>query len=191
MARFIAPSPPKPIPGSPPAATESVRLKWEVLLFLYFLYFLNILYFLHVITSLFPRFFRRYPIYPHIRPQNLRHHNRPVRLLIILHNRNPRPPNRQPRPIQRVHKFALSPALRLKPYPRPPRLERLAVRARRNFHVIAARRQPRLNVIRLRRRKPRVPRTEQHHAVVNSQFLQQRLCILHQRLVLFVTLLRR
>src|ERR1700730_8186865 len=66
---------------------------------------------------------------PHIRPQNLRHHNRPILLLIILHHRDPRPPPRHPRPIQRVHKIALPAALRLKPYPRPPRLKRLAVRA--------------------------------------------------------------
>jgi hypothetical protein len=33
---------------------------------------------------------------PHIGPQNLRHHNRPIRLLIILHHGDPRPSYRQP-----------------------------------------------------------------------------------------------
>jgi|SRR5580692_10106364 hypothetical protein len=50
----------------------------------------------YLFTSLLPYFLRRYPLHPHIRPQNLRHHNRPIRLLVILDNRDPRPPYRQP-----------------------------------------------------------------------------------------------
>src|SRR5579862_1191574 len=48
------------------------------------------------------------PLGTHIGPQDLGNQDGAIRLLIVLYQRNPRPPNGQPRAIERVQILALS-----------------------------------------------------------------------------------
>src|SRR5579863_2270388 len=74
-----------------------------------------------------PLLWPRNPLDTHIGPQRLRNQDGTIRLLIILHHRNPGAPNGQSRPVQRVHKLAFPACLRLEPDSRAPRLKRFAV----------------------------------------------------------------
>ena len=89
-----------------------------------------------------------------------------------------------------MHELRFFPARRLEPYPRPPRLKRFRIRARRNFHELARRRQPHLDVISLRRRESHVRGAQLHHPVMQAQPLQNSFGVSHQRFQFVVTLLR-
>src|ERR1700722_11187548 len=137
-----------------------------------------------------PLFWSGNSIDSHIWPQYFRYCDGTIRLLIILYNRNPRAPNSQSRPIQRVHKLAFPSAFGLEPDACAPRLKRLAIRTRRNLAELIARGQPRFQVIRFRRGESHISRGEQHGPVMQPQFLQNGFRVAHQRFMLLVTFLR-
>src|SRR5437660_12769736 len=93
------------------------------------------------------KFLCRDAICAHVRPQRLRDHHGPIRLLIILQDRKPCPPDSQAATVQSMHKVSLSLALRSVANIRPPRLECLEIRARRNLAEQPLSRQPHFNVI--------------------------------------------
>src|SRR6266702_3391274 len=82
-----------------------------------------------------------------LRPPRLRDHHGPIRLLIILRDRKPRPPDSQAAAVQSMHKFSLILALRPIANVRPPRLECLEVRTGGNLAKQLLSRQPHFNVI--------------------------------------------
>src|SRR6201987_877685 len=115
---------------------------------------------------------RRDLVSSNIRPQHFRNNHAPIGLLIILHNRDPRPSHRQPAAVQSMYKFRFVFALRTEPDIRPPRLVRLEIRARRNLAIQLLTRQPDFNIVRLRRRWPHVARAQRHRSVMQPEFLQ-------------------
>ena len=70
-----------------------------------------------------------------IRHERRRHAHRAIGLLIVLQDRQPRAPHRQPRSVQRVNKLGLRLAVAFEANLRAARLERLAIRAGRNLAV--------------------------------------------------------
>src|SRR5205823_12750382 len=88
------------------------------------------------------KFLCRDAICAHVRPQRLRDHHGPIRLLIILQDRKPRPPDSQAAAVQSMHKFSLILALRPIANVRPPRLECLEVRTGGNLAKQLLSRQP-------------------------------------------------
>src|SRR5258706_3952109 len=84
----------------------------------------------HTAEGLVKLFWPRNSVNSHVRPQNSRDYDGAIRLLIILHDRNPGASNSQPRAVQRMHELALSAPLGLEPDTRAPCLKRFAVRAR-------------------------------------------------------------
>src|SRR5215467_8385923 len=78
----------------------------------------------------------------HVRAQSLGHSDGTIRLLIILHHRDPGPSHGQSRPIQCVNELAFTTGFRLETDAGATRLERFTVRTRGNLPELAACRQP-------------------------------------------------
>src|SRR5437879_2083824 len=116
-------------------------------------------------------FWPRNSIDSHVRLQNFRDCDGTIRLLIILHHRNPGAPNRQSRPVQSVHKLAFPTSLRLEPYPCAPRLKRLAIGTGGNLAEFAAGWEPHFQVVGFCRRESHISRGKQHCAVMQAQLL--------------------
>src|SRR4030095_15471490 len=84
----------------------------------------------------------------HVGPQRFRHFDRAVAALVVLDYRDERAADRQAGPVQRMHEFGL--ALRVaKARVHPSRLERLAIRARRDLAIHALAGKPDLEVVAL------------------------------------------
>src|SRR3954447_24481283 len=83
-------------------------------------------------------FFRRDPLQTtHIRPQRLWNDHGSIRLLVILENGQPRPPDRQSTSVQRMDELVLGlRSRRLVADIRPPRLERFKIGARRDLPIV-------------------------------------------------------
>src|SRR5438067_907590 len=99
-------------------------------------------------------------------PQSLGHHHTPIGLLVVLDDREPRPPHRQSAAIQRVDEFRLALA-RFALDLRAARLKSFEVRARRDLFIIVLAGEPDLQVIRFRRAESSV-RGAQHHATISQ-----------------------
>src|SRR6202789_3681259 len=83
----------------------------------------------------------------HVRPQRFRHPYRPIGLLIVFQNRQPRASNSEAAAIQRMDEFGLVPSLRTEANICAPRLKALEVRAGRYLAIEPLARQPDLKVI--------------------------------------------
>src|SRR5260221_11629625 len=83
----------------------------------------------------------------HVGPKRRRNRHRPVLFLIILENRDERPPDRETRPVERVHEFGLSGAAGAELDIRAPGLKRLGIAAGRDLAVRLLARQPHFDVI--------------------------------------------
>src|SRR5262245_63655875 len=71
------------------------------------------------------------------------------------------------------------------------RLERFIVRARRDFPESVLRWQPHLDVVGLSIAEAQIPRGKCHHAIMNSEKLQDPLGVTRERLKLIIGILRQ
>src|ERR1700749_1533259 len=86
----------------------------------------------------------------HIRPQYLWNKHTSIGLLIILNNRQPRASNGESAAVKGVHELGLVLPFRAVTDVRPPRLERLEIRAGRNLAEQLLPRQPDFKVVSFR-----------------------------------------
>ena len=111
----------------------------------------------------------------HVRPQNLRHIDAAVGLLVVLHYRDQGAADRQSGAVQGVHQLGF-PGLGVAPARlHAPRLEVAHVRARRDLTVFLLPRQPHLDVVGLAGAEAHVASAEQHHPIGQFQLLQHSL----------------
>src|SRR3954466_14758901 len=124
-------------------------------------------------------------------PQRLGHGDAAVPLLVVLQYRDQRPPDRQPRPVQRVHEARSLRVLGTVAGAHAPPLVVAAVGAGRDLAVGVLPRQPDLEVVGLARGRAGVARAEQDDAVRQPEALQHGLRAGGQPLVLGLALLRQ
>src|SRR6266511_3654014 len=133
---------------------------------------------------------RHDPLLPaEVRPQRLRYEDAPVRLLVLLEDRDHRSADRDARAVEGVSEPRL-PALAAVAHADPPRLEVLAVRDRRDLSIGVLARAPHLEVVGLRGREAHVPRAEEDDAVVEPEAPEDLAGVVHHLLVLGIRLLR-
>src|SRR5205814_7645705 len=109
--------------------------------------------------------------------QHLRHADRAVVLLVVLHDRDDRPPHRNGGAVEGVDLLG-PPAFWSIADPQPARLEVGGVRARGELAVALLPRQPRLEVVLLRGRGAEVPGRDVRYLVGDPEGLQD---LLHDR----------
>src|SRR5216683_1381035 len=126
----------------------------------------------------------------HVWAQDFRDQDQAIRLLIILHDGDPRAADGEPGTVQGVNEVALAAGFLLEADAGAAGLKRFAVGAGRNFAEFVARGQPNFDVVCFGRSKPHVAGAKQHGAIVQSQFLKYGFRISCKRLVLLVAFLR-
>src|SRR6266478_1296514 len=126
----------------------------------------------------------------HVWAQDFRNQDRAVRLLIILHDSDPRAADGEPGTVQGVNEVTLAAALGLVANAGAAGLKRFAIRARGDLAEFVARGQPNFDVVGFRRGEPHVAGAEQHRAIVQAEFLENRFGVAHEGFVLFVAFFR-
>src|SRR6266851_9049206 len=126
----------------------------------------------------------------HVWAQDFRDQDQAIRLLIILHDGDPRAADGEPGTVQGVNEVALAAGFLLEADAGAAGLKRFTVGAGRNFAEFVARGQPNFDVVCFGRSKAHISSAEQHGAIVQSQFLKYGFRVSCKRLVLFVAFLR-
>src|SRR5882762_7228594 len=126
----------------------------------------------------------------HVWAQDFRNQDRAIRLLIILHDSDPRAADGEPGTVQGVNEVTLAAALGLEANAGAAGLKRFAIRTGRDLAEFVARGQPNFDVVGFRRGEPHVAGAEQHGAIVQAEFLENRFGVAHEGFVLFVAFFR-
>src|SRR6266851_8153990 len=126
----------------------------------------------------------------HVWAQDFRDQDQAIRLLIILHDGDPRAADSEAGTVQGVNEVALAAGFWLEADAGAAGLKRFTVGAGRNLAEFVARGEPNFDVVCFGRSKAHVSGAEQHGAIVQSQFLKYGFRISCKRLVLFVAFLR-
>src|SRR5262249_36311953 len=120
-----------------------------------------------------------------ITSQRLRDLDRAVLALVVLQNRDERPPDRQRRAVQRMDELGFFSFRAAKPDLRAARLKVGAIRARRDFFETILSGQPHFEIVRLRGGKPEIARRQRGDAIVEPELPQRFLGVGRQKLVSF------
>src|SRR6266850_1763815 len=108
----------------------------------------------------------------HVWLQRFRNVDAAVGVLIIFHDRHPRPSYRQSAAVQCVNEFGLILSLRTIADVRASCLERFEIRAGGNFTEQPLPGQPDFEVVGFRRRESHVGGAERYHAVMQAELLK-------------------
>src|SRR6202171_1205553 len=132
----------------------------------------------------------RNPVNSHVWTQDFRNQDRAIRLLIILHDSDPRAADGEPGTVQGVNEVTLAGALGLEANAGAAGWKCFAVRTGRDLAEFVARRQPNFDVVGFCRGEPHVAGAEQHGAIVQAEFLENCFRVAHEGFVLFVAFFR-
>src|SRR3989441_1044746 len=124
----------------------------------------------------------------HIRSKRVRDRDASVRFLVILESRDERAAHGEPRAVERVAVLGAAAGGGAVADLGPARLERRAVRARRDLAVLPLPGQPDLHVVALRRLEPHVAGAVEHHPIGELEALEHRLGVPDHGLQLVVRL---
>src|SRR5258706_8305981 len=122
---------------------------------------------------------------PHVGLQNRRNIHAAIGALIVLHDRNQRAPDREPRSVERVNELRLA-FLVAEARLHAPRLKSLEIAARRDLAIRVLPGKPDLDVVGFCRREAGVTGAQRDHAVRQLEFFQDRLGMSPQLLVCLV-----